>query len=291
MRKETRQHHAQIVNDALYYIYRHIDSPITLETLSERHGTSSYHFHRIFKEQTGRNFYDTLQSIRLQKAANLLLANRGAKISLIAQQCGYSTHSAFIRAFSQRYGATPTRWRQGYYREFSRNNIRLSGNALRIVSDLSGLAPTLVKMPAIRVAYLRHRGYDRSIRDVWQRLWAYAIENGLETARQIGLHHDNPSIVPLEECAYVAAIEIPKGFPVSGSVSSFTIPGSLCARFTMQGRYGEVPNLIRHIYHEWLPESGYEAKTLPPYVIYRKNHFLSGDERFDLDFYLPVTVV
>ena len=59
----------------------------------------------------------------------------------------------------------------------------------------------------------------------------------------------------------------------------------------MQGRYGEVPNLIRHIYHTWLPGSGYEAKTLPPYIIYHKNHFLSSDERFDLDFYLPVTVV
>ncbi|WP_345969498.1 AraC family transcriptional regulator [Sulfurimonas sp. HSL1-6] len=291
MKKETLRHHAHVVNDALYYIYRHIDSPITLEVLAERNRTSVYHFHRIFKEVTGRNFYDTLQSIRLQKAANLLIVNKKETVSAIAQQCGYSTHSAFIRAFRQRYALTPTQWREGGYLDFSKENIRYSDNMPRITSDFTGLKPAIVKMPAIRVAYMRHRGYNRSIADVWQRLYAYAVEHGLEQARQIGLHHDNPSIVPLEECAYVAAIEIPDDFEVSGSVSSFVIPSSLCARFTMQGRYGEVPNLIRYIYHTWLPESGFEAKTLPPYVVYRRNHFLEADERFDLDFYLPVSVI
>ncbi|UFS61860.1 AraC family transcriptional regulator [Sulfurimonas sp. HSL-3221] len=291
MKKETLRHHAHVVNDALYYIYRHIDSPITLEVLAERNRTSVYHFHRIFKEVTGRNFYDTLQSIRLQKAANLLIVNKKEKVSMIAQQCGYSTHSAFIRAFRQRYALTPTQWREGGYLNFSKENIRYSDKVPRIASDFTGLKPAIVKMPAIRVAYIRHRGYNHSIAGVWQRLYAYAVEHGLEQARQIGLHHDNPSIVPLEECAYVAAIEIPDGFEVSGSVSSFVIPSSLCARFTMQGRYGEVPNLIRYIYHTWLPESGFEAKTLPPYVVYRRNHFLEADERFDLDFYLPVSVI
>lgn len=291
MKKETLRHHQTIVDDALYYIYRHLDSPITLELLSERNRTSVYHFHRIFKEVTGRNFYDSLQSIRLQKAANLLIVNRAEKVSTIAQQCGYSTHTAFIRAFRQRYGLTPTQWRKGGYLDFSRENIRYSDNAPRIESDFTGLKPVIVKMPAIHVAYIRHRGYNRSIADTWRRLYAYALKHGLEKARQIGLHHDNPSIVPLDECAYVAAIEIPENFEVSGSVSSFVIPASLCARFTVQGRYGEVPNLIRYIFHTWLPGSGFEAKTLPPYAIYRKNHFLESDERFDLDFYLPVSVV
>ena len=291
MKKETLRHHQTIVNDALYYIYRHIDSPITLELLSERNRTSVYHFHRIFKEVTGRNFYDTLQSIRLQKAANLLIVNRAEMVSTIAQQCGYSTHTAFIRAFKQRYGMTPTQWRKGGYLDFSKENIRYSDNAPRIESDFTGVKPVIVKMPAIHVAYIRHRGYNRSIADTWRRLYAYALKNGLEKARQIGLHHDNPSIVPLDECAYVAAVEIPENFEVSGSVFSFVIPASLCARFTVQGRYGEVPNLIRYIFHTWLPGSGFEAKTLPPYAVYRKNHFLERDERFDLDFYLPVSVV
>ncbi len=291
MKRNTLQTHARIVNDALYYMYAYIDSPIDLETLSALHGMSPYHFHRIFKEQTGDNFFETLQSIRLQKAANLLLVNRAATISQIAQQCGYGSHSAFIRAFSKRYSVTPSRWRNGYYREFSQRNIHTSAYTAAVTSDFSALEPRILRQNAIHVAYMRHRGYGRSIRTTWQRLYGFALEHHLEGARQIGLHHDNPSITPLESCAYVAAIEVNEDFKTSGSVSFFTIPSSLCARFDVSGRYGEVLNLIRHIYHVWLPDSGFEAITLPPYVIYRKNHFLSEDERFELEFYLPVRVI
>ncbi len=291
MKLSTLQQHSRILNDALYYMYAYIDSPIDLETLSVLHGMSVYHFHRIFKEQSGENFFETLQSIRLQKAANLLLVNKTTNISKIAQQCGYGSHSAFIRAFSKRYGVTPTRWRNGYYREFSQHNIHSSRYAVAVDSDFSALEPRILKQKALHVAYMRHRGYGRSIKQTWQRLYGFALENGLENARQIGLHHDNPSITPLESCAYVAAIEVDNDFEAEGSISVFTIPASLCARFDVSGRYGEVLNLIRHIYHLWLPKSGFEAKTLPPYVIYRKNHFLAPDERFELEFYLPVRVV
>lgn len=291
MKTETLRQHARVANDALYYIYAHIDTPITLEILAEAHGMSVYHFHRVFKEQTGRNFYDTLQSIRLQKAANLLIVNRGMNVSAIAAQCGYGSHSAFIRAFAKRYGASPTRWRSGYYLAFSRRNVDASAYARNVVSDFAGLEPRIEKTRPIHVAYLRHLGYGRSIREVWRRLCAFALERGLENARQIGLHHDNPSITPLGECAYVAAVEVPEGFEAGGSVSTFTIPGSLCAVFRVRGRYGEVLNLIRHIYHVWLPGSGFEAKTLPPYALYYENHFLGEQERFDLDFYVPLSVV
>ncbi len=291
MKTETSRIHARIANDALYYIYAHLDTPITLETLAKRHTMSIYHFHRVFKEQTQRNFYDTLQSIRLQKAANLLIVNRGVPISHIASACGYGSHSAFIRAFSQRYGVTPTQWRSGYYEEFSRRNIEVSQYAKRTCSDFSSLEPRIEKTRTATLAYLRHRGYGRSIRHVWQRLYAYALEHDLDKARMIGIHHDNPAITPLHDCAYVAALEVPASFRAENSVSTFALPPSLCAVFHMHGVYGEVLNLIRYVYHEWLPSSGFEAKTLPPYAVYRKNHFLNAEGTFDLDFYLPVSII
>jgi len=272
-------------------MYAHIDSPITLETIAQQHEMSIYHFHRVFKEQTGRNFYDTLQSIRLQKAANLLIVNHGMPVSHIAGACGYGSHSAFIRAFSVRFGVTPTKWRRGYFKEFSRKNIEVSKYASRILSDFTGLEPRIEKTRNVTLAYLRHRGYGKTIRPVWRRLYAYALEHDLETARMIGIHHDNPAITPLGDCAYVAAIEVPEHFVPEGSISTFTLPSSLCAVFRVNGVYGEVLDLIRYIYQEWLPPSGFEAKTLPPYAVYYENHFLNGEERFDLDFFLPVSVI
>lgn len=48
---------------------------------------------------------------------------------------------------------------------------------------------------------------------------------------------------------------------------------------------------MAYIYNEWLPNSGYEAKTTPSYSIYKKNHFVDNNEFFELDFYLPIKVI
>ena len=66
---------------------------------------------------------------------------------------------------------------------------------------------------------------------------------------------------------------------------------SLCAIFHYEGVYGDVTKLMAYIYNYWLPNSKYEAKALPPYAIYHKNHFLNGNKRFSLDFYVPIQVV
>lgn len=63
------------------------------------------------------------------------------------------------------------------------------------------------------------------------------------------------------------------------------------AKFSLSGKYGDVIKLIQWVYHYWLIDSGYETTTNPSYTIYHKNHFLSEDGFFDLDFYLPIKYV
>ncbi|HHH20989.1 MAG TPA: AraC family transcriptional regulator, partial [Nitratifractor sp.] len=51
---------------------------------------------------------------------------------------------------------------------------------------------------------------------------------------------------------------------------------------------GDILKLIEWAYQEWLPQSGYEATTLPSYSIFKKNHFLEEDEKFIAQYYLPI---
>lgn len=81
------------------------------------------------------------------------------------------------------------------------------------------------------------------------------------------MYHDNPTITPLEECSYVACLEIKDDFFKNTTINTFEIPESLCAVFHLKGEYGDLLNFIRYVYHFWLPNSGYEAKTIPSYVI------------------------
>ncbi len=48
---------------------------------------SKFHLHRIFKDEFGKNIYESIKSIRLQKASNLLITNKYSTISQILQIC------------------------------------------------------------------------------------------------------------------------------------------------------------------------------------------------------------
>lgn len=288
MKKDTKHTRADIVNKSLSYIYKHIDTNITLDDLARLNSISKFHFHRIFKEETGENLFERISSIRLQKAANLLVSNSYSTISEIREQCGYSSHSSFVKAFKNRFSYTPSQWKNGSYIDYSIKNISFN---ITTNDDFLSLTPTIKVAPKKVCAYIRHKGYDLSVTKTWQKLMAYAYEKKLDNAIQIGIFHDNPVITPYEDCQYIAALEVDNMFIATNSISKLEIEESLCAVFHYEGVYGDVTRLMAYIYNYWLPNSEYEAKTVPPYAIYNKNHLLDENEHFNLEFYIPIQIV
>jgi len=202
MKKETLEKRTKIANDIMYYIYTHIETNIDIEELSIDLDISKFHMHRVFKEIFGRNIYESIKSIRLQKASNLLLTNRYSTISSIVNSCGYSSQSSFIKIFKDRFGMSPKEWKNGGYKEYSNKIIE----KISISNDLdfSNIEPTIVKMPQMRGYYIRHKGYDKSIKKTWAKLQTWIYTNDIKSYKQMALHHDNPIITPLEDCQYIA---------------------------------------------------------------------------------------
>ncbi len=288
MKKETLQKHTKIANDIMYYIYTHIDTAINLDELSQNLGVSKFHMHRIFKEVFEKNIYESIKSIRLQKASNLLLTNKYSTVSEIASLCGYSSHSSFIKTFKERFGMTPKAWRSGGYREYSRHILEQSKKAMESTADFSGMEPTIVKMPAMKSYYIRNRGYNVNIKQTWQKLQTWILNNNIKNYQQIALFHDNPTITPLEECQYIACVVTDAELPPGERLPEFQIAEGVYARFDLTGRQGDKLRFIHWVYHEWLPNSDYETTTKPSYAIYRKNNSLSEDNTFDLSFYVSI---
>lgn len=291
MKKETLEKNTKLANDLMYYVYTHIDSHIDIEQLSREFCVSRFYMQRIFKDIFGLGIYETIKSIRLQKASNLLLTNKLWTISSIAQECGYSSHSSFIKAFSQRFGMTPKSWRRGGYEKYSQKILSQSKKAMNSKADFSKLKPEIVKIPFVESYYLRHRGYvGVQLKEIWQKLYTWVTSNNLEGYRQIALFHDNPAITPLEECSYIACIALDENIDVKKSrLPKFTISKGVYAKFDLEGTQGDLLKFIRWVYHAWLPSSGYEATTKPSFAIYEKNNFLSLDDTFKLSFYVSVT--
>ncbi len=284
MKKDTKILRNDIVNNTYYYIYKNIQDIISLDELAFINHVSKYHYHRIIKEETGFTLFEIITQERIKKASNLLITNKYSTISEIANNCGYISHSSFIKAFKNRYHCTPSKWRNGEYKKYSKELLK----EFPCKKDFSNTRPEIKICKAIKCAYIRHKGYNKSIKNTWEKLNAIAYEHNLIKYNELAIFHDNPAITKLEKCSYVAAITVEKKFNI---ISTLEIPESLCAVFNLKGIYGDALNFIRYIYHYWLPNSGYEAKTIPAFAIYKENIFTSSKKEFDIDFYIPIRVV
>ena len=280
------------VNRVLHLIHRDIAADLSAERLACAAAWSESHFHRRFRQVTGESVHGYIRRTRLEQAANQLMFNPDRPVIDIAEQCGFQSLSSFGRAFRQTWQMSPGRWRQQARQrgpapylddaEIAQSFERIARRSLPV--------PELIEFPSQAVAYVRHRGYGRSIRLAWQMLQHWAQQQGHASDRQIGLHHSNPTLVPLAECRYVACLAIEDSIPRRGAISSMRIPGGLHAVFTLEGRYGELLPWLSRVQQEWLPDSGLRARTIPAHVRYERNQFLDSEECFELELCLPVTL-
>lgn len=289
MKKETLEKRTKIANDIMYYIYTHIETNIDIEELSIDLDISKFHMHRVFKEIFGRNIYESIKSIRLQKASNLLLTNRYSTISSIVNSCGYSSQSSFIKIFKDRFGMSPKEWKNGGYKEYSNEIIKQSKFAMKSKANFGNITPTIVKMKAIESYYIRNRGYNKNIEETWQKLQTWVLTNNIKQYKRAALFHDNPTITPLDECQYIACIIVDDDKNIkSDRIPKFKIAEGVYAKFDLKVKNEDLLPFIQWVYHEWLPRSDYETTTKPSFAIYESVDFIKLDNEYDFSFYVSI---
>ncbi|KXF83317.1 AraC family transcriptional regulator [Enterovibrio coralii] len=285
----TAQHLSRI-NDVLYHIHRDISRELPVRELADVAAYSEHHFHRVFKEVVGESIHQYIRRTRMEYAANQLMFDPVSSVLDIANKCGFNSVSSFSRAFKATFRVSPGEWRKHDLQTAEKPYLtdpEVAAGYHR-VAKRSLPVPKIVDAPERFVAYIRHTGYNRTIKNAWRVLSAWAKSEGRDGQAQFGLHHSNPAWVALENCRYVACIEIDKPIKVRGVVNQLVIPGGLHAVFHLTGVYGELLPQISKILEQWLPESGFKLGSTPAYVQYQNNHFLNDNERFELDFYLPI---
>lgn len=101
----------RVVGAALSALHRDPARPWTLETLARSVGASRSVLAERFQRLVGASPMQYLTQWRMMLAADLL-RNSTAQLTHIAQDVGYQTDTAFIRAFRREYGAPPATWRR-----------------------------------------------------------------------------------------------------------------------------------------------------------------------------------
>jgi AraC-like DNA-binding protein len=100
------------LDEALNYMNLHYSERISVSEIASRVGVHRSHLTRAFVARTGESPALFLHRLRMQKAAQLLCADRFASVSEIALSLNYPNMFSFSRAFTHFYGMAPSKYRQ-----------------------------------------------------------------------------------------------------------------------------------------------------------------------------------
>jgi AraC-like DNA-binding protein len=99
-------HNRERVEKARHLLARDMENPPSLDELARAAGCSPFHLSRIFAGETGVSIPKYLRMKRIEKAAELLLGGK-VNVTEAAMAVGYSSLSAFNKAFVEQTGVCP----------------------------------------------------------------------------------------------------------------------------------------------------------------------------------------
>lgn len=88
-----------------------VQTVFSLESLAREAGLSPFHFHRLFKAQTGVTPAAYAAAVRHRRAQAAL--QEGASVTEAVYDAGYGSASRFYDGAESRFGMAPKRWKQG----------------------------------------------------------------------------------------------------------------------------------------------------------------------------------
>ncbi|OGO67775.1 MAG: hypothetical protein A2Z37_02200 [Chloroflexi bacterium RBG_19FT_COMBO_62_14] len=103
--------HLDRIDEVKRYVREHIDEALDRQVLAAVAGFSVPHLHRIFTASVGENIAGYVRRVRLERAGRKLRMG-AVDITEVALAAGYDSHAAFGKAFRQRYGLSPSEFRQ-----------------------------------------------------------------------------------------------------------------------------------------------------------------------------------
>ncbi len=286
---------------AMNFISRNIERDLSLEEIAETASFSMYHFHRIFKAVVGETVAGFTRRLRLELAANRLLAKQFDDITTIALNCGFSSSQNFAKAFRQHFGTTPSEYRKS--KIGNRNSKKENALSLQTIYDSDNVFMNLLtndrrttmnaevrEMPEYNVAYVRKVGpyAKETCEPAFGELMQWAgPRNYMEPGKILAIYWDNPDVTPPEKCRFDACVIVPGGTDPEGQIYIQTISGGPYAVCHFEIK----PDSFQQAWEEafaWLCDSGYECNDKPCYELYHNNAAEHPEDKCIFDICIPL---
>lgn len=256
------------LNDAMNYIEEHLDKEIDYVQLGKIACCSQYHFQRMFTYMAGMTLSEYIRRRRMSLAA-VDLHNTDAKIIEIAGKYGYSSPTAFNRAFQTVHQIPPSAVReQGVsVKSFPPLSFKIT---IQGGVEMEYRIETKDAFRIIGISHPLHRELEKNftvVPDMWGKA---AIDGTIE--KLAGMMDRQPmgllgvsACNETEQWKYFIAVSSSK---TDQQFEEYTIPAGTWAIFPGEGTNQSIQELEKRIITEWLPTSGYEYANAPDIEVY-----------------------
>lgn len=245
----------ELINQAIEYIFDHIEEKITVDDVAEHCHISKYHFSRIFKEEVGQSLYSFIKENRIALSAVSLKVRKDRSITDVGLDCGYSA-SNYATAFKEQLSISPVRFRQ----DRSWNDGRVphpffdvNFGVMKSYEEYDN-GVVIKELPDMMVHYRRFIGSYVELKEHWIKFMDDFKEMVTKDTCWIERSFSDPDIVQGEKCICDICITVEKDSKLS---PKSVIPGGKYAVYSFKGHKRDIYTEYQGILTVWLPRSAY----------------------------------
>lgn len=257
------------LNKSINYIEEHITEEISYDELAQIACCSTYHFQRMFTYIAGVSLSEYIRRRKMSLAA-VDLQGSNEKIIDISLKYGYSSHTAFNRAFQSIHGVAPSALKnEGVsIKSFPPITFKFT------VKGVEELNYRIETKPAFRIvgkSYPLNKEIEQNFLEVPQ-MWQNAVMDGT-IKKIIALMNSQPQgVLGVSACndneKWKYYIAVSSTADIDTSLEEYIVPGCMWAIFPGGGTGKSIQELEKRIVTEWLPTSGYEFTEGPDIEVY-----------------------
>ena len=257
------------LNKSINYIEEHITEEISYDELAQIACCATYHFQRMFTYIAGVSLSEYIRRRKMSLAA-VDLQGSNEKIIDIGLKYGYSSPTAFNRAFQSIHGVAPSALKnEGVsIKSFPPITFKFT------VKGVEELNYRIETKPAFRIvgkSYPLNKEIEQNFLEVPQ-MWQNAVMDGT-IKKIIALMNSQPQgVLGVSACndneKWKYYIAVSSTADIDTSLEEYIVPGCMWAIFPGGGTGKSIQELEKRIVTEWLPTSGYEFTEGPDIEVY-----------------------
>ncbi|KAF5087403.1 GyrI-like small molecule binding domain protein [anaerobic digester metagenome] len=257
------------LNNAINYIEEHLTEEIDYNQPAAIACCSTYHFQRMFAYMANVPLSEYIRRRRMSLAAVDLLSSE-EKIVDVALKYGYTSPTAFNRAFKTIHGVAPSLVKEGgiELRAYPPISFKLT------ITGVAEMNYKIEQKQAFRIIGIGQPLYKEIEKnfEIVPQMWQKAATDGTIPKLAAMMDHQPMGLLGVSVCnnteEWKYFIAVASTQDIDDSLTEYQIPASTWAIFSGSGTSQSIQDLERRIVTEWLPTSGYEYGNAPDIEVY-----------------------